>query len=170
MKAGEKRGRIEQARQACRQQGIPFTIQRRRVLEAALDLDSHPAADRVHARVAARHPGISRATVYRTLETLVRLGAITKLCHPGRALRYDSRTEMHHHLVCLRCDRVVDILDERLDSLPVPDTSKYGFRVADFRVQLRGVCRRCREMEESHEEDRRPAPAARRRGSVRRRR
>jgi Fe2+ or Zn2+ uptake regulation protein len=119
------------------------------VLEAVLDLDDHPTADRVHEAVARRDPGVSRATVYRALESLARIGVITKACHPGKAVRYDSRTEIHHHLVCLRCDTVVDIADERLDALPVPDTSSLGFDVSDFRVQLRGICRRCREQEEA---------------------
>jgi Fe2+ or Zn2+ uptake regulation protein len=99
--------------------------------------------------VARRDPGVSRATVYRALESLARMGVITKACHPGKAVRYDSRTETHHHLVCLHCDEVIDITDERLDALPVPDTSALGFQVSDFRVQLRGTCRRCRELEET---------------------
>jgi Fe2+ or Zn2+ uptake regulation protein len=87
--------------------------------------------------------------VYRALESLARVGVITKACHPGKTVRYDSRTETHHHLVCLRCDVVIDITDERLDALPVPDTSRLGFEVSDFRVQLRGICRRCRGQEEA---------------------
>jgi len=125
------------------------TQQRLVVLEAVLDLDNHPTADQVHETVAHRDPGVSRATVYRTLESLARLGVITKACHPGKTVRYDSRTEPHHHLVCLRCDAVTDIADDRLDALPVPDTTGLGFEVSDFRVQLRGICRRCRELEET---------------------
>jgi Fe2+ or Zn2+ uptake regulation protein len=88
--------------------------------------------------------GISRATVHRALETLVKLGVITKTCHPGNVIRYDGRTDVHHHLVCMRCDKVIDICDERLDAIEIPDTSAYGFQVEDFRVQFRGVCKKCR--------------------------
>jgi Fe2+ or Zn2+ uptake regulation protein len=77
------------------------------------------------------------------------MGLITKVSHPGSVVRYDNRIEVHHHLVCQRCDDVVDISDNRLDALPVPDTSAFGFEVLDLSVQLRGVCRRCREQEES---------------------
>ncbi len=142
-----KKRRIETFRRLCREKGLPLTEQRMVVLEAVLDLDDHPTADRVHEAVAERHPGVSRATVYRALESLARVGVITKACHPGKAIRYDSRTETHHHLVCLHCDTVIDITDERLDALPVPDTSPHGFKIEDFRVQLRGICRRCREQE-----------------------
>jgi Fur family peroxide stress response transcriptional regulator len=144
-----KKQRLEDFRRLCRERGLPLTEQRQTVLEEVLELDNHPTADRVHEAVARRDPGVSRATVYRALESLARIGVITKACHPGKAIRYDSRTETHHHLVCLRCDEVIDITDERLDALPVPDTSPYGFEVSDFRVQLRGICRRCRELEET---------------------
>ena len=144
-----KQRRLEAFRRLCREKGLPLTEQRTVVLEAVLDLEDHPTADRVHEAIAERDPGVSRATVYRALESLARIGVITKACHPGKAVRYDSRTETHHHLVCLRCDDVIDITDERLDALPVPDTSGYGFEVSDFRVQLRGICLRCRELEET---------------------
>lgn len=144
----EKQRRVGTFASHCHDLGLPFTSQRRMILEAVLDLDNHPSADQVHERVARRLPGISRATVYRTLETLVRLGVITKACHPGHVVRYDRRTDVHHHLICMHCDEVADISDDRLDSIPLPDTTGLGFEIADHRVQLRGICQTCREKEE----------------------
>ena len=143
-----KRSRMAEFQRLCREQGIPLTTQRRTILNTVLAHDCHPTADEVCAASAVRKARISRATVYRTLESLVRMGVITKACHPGGAVRYDGRTEIHHHLVCLRCDAVIDIADARLDTIPIPDTSALGFDVKDFRVQLRGFCRRCRRSED----------------------
>ena len=143
-----KRRRMAQFQRVCREQGVPLTTQRRTILKTVLALDCHPTADEVHAAPAVRRARISRATVYRTLENLARLGLITKACHPGGVVRYDGRTEIHHHLICLRCDAVVDIADARLDAIPIPDTSALGFDIKDFRVQLRGLCRRCRRLED----------------------
>jgi Fur family peroxide stress response transcriptional regulator len=143
-----KADRLESYRRLCRERGLVFTAQRRAILEAVLELDSHPRAEQVHATLTRRRLRASRATVFRTLESLARLGIITKACHPGSAVRYDWRTERHHHLVCLRCDRVIDIADARLDALPVPDTRRFGFVVSDFKVQLRGICKECREQED----------------------
>ena len=142
-----KEERLDLLRQACRERGLVLTPQRRAVLRAVLDLD-HPTADEVHAALVRRRSRVGRATVFRTLENLVLLGVITKACHPGNAVRYDGRIERHHHLVCLRCDRVIDISDARLDALPVPDTRRFGFVVSDCRVQVRGTCRECREQED----------------------
>jgi len=135
----------------CRERGLRCTVQRRAILEAVLELANHPTAEQVYEAVLPRLPGISKTTVYRALESLARLGVITKACHPGAAARFDGRTELHHHLICLSCDAVVDISDERLDALVVPDTSGFGFEVTDFKVQLRGICRRCREHQRREE-------------------
>ena len=142
-----KRACVELFERRCRDQGVPLTVQRRAILDAVLALGNHPTADQVHEAVNAGMPGVSRTTVYRTLETLVRMEVITKVCHPGSAVRYDARVGLHHHLVCLHCDQVIDISDAKLDALSIPDTSTWGFQVSDFRVQLRGICRRCRRME-----------------------
>lgn len=144
MKTREKQRRLEVFEQLCQERGIPCTIQRRVILQTVLDRDDHPSANQVFESVRKSGPGISRATVHRTLEILVDLGVITKTCHPGNVARFDGRIEIHHHLVCMKCNAVIDIHDEHLDSLKIPDTSAFGFEVTDFRVQLRGTCRECR--------------------------
>jgi Fur family peroxide stress response transcriptional regulator len=144
MEAREKQRRLALFERLCKERGIPCTIQRRIILQDVLDRDDHPSANQVFESVKEHAPGISRATVHRTLETLVVLGSITKTCHPGNISRYDARIEIHHHLVCMKCSTVIDIHDEHLDALKIPDTSAFGFEVNDFRVQLRGTCKACR--------------------------
>jgi Fur family transcriptional regulator, peroxide stress response regulator len=138
---------LEEFRQICRQRGLPVTVQRRRVFAAIVGRDDHPTADQIHAALVGQPPEVRRATVFRALEDLVRAGLITKACTPGRAVRYDGRTGLHHHLVCMRCDRVADFFDPRLDRVRLPDTSRQGFQVLDHRVQLRGLCQSCRRKE-----------------------
>lgn len=132
----------------CESVSLPLTGPRRAILEVMVALDgTHPTADEVHVGARERSLEIGRATVYRTLETFVELGILTKASHTGTAVRYDAITARHHHLVCLRCNGIVDIADQRLDALPVPDTSKLGFEVRDVQVQLRGLCRSCQDFE-----------------------
>ena len=141
----ERTERIELFRRMCRERGERCTVQRRVILEKVLDIDDHPSADQVFEAVESSLPGVSRTTVYRTLEHLAGMGVITKACHPGRVARFDPRLELHHHLVCLRCNQLIDFEDEALNELTMPDTSDLGFEVKDYRVQLRGICQSCRE-------------------------
>jgi Fur family peroxide stress response transcriptional regulator len=142
--ARERQDRLEQLEKLCREAGIPCTIQRRAVLEAVLGSHDHPTANQMFETVRVRNPQISRATVHRNLETLSEMGVITKTCHPGGVARYDARVDIHLHLICLRCNSIVDIDDENLSRFAIPDTSAFGFEVSDFRVQLCGICRNCR--------------------------
>jgi Fur family peroxide stress response transcriptional regulator len=143
----EKQERLDRFEKACRERGMPITVQRRSIYQAALELGTHPTADEVHAALAPHLPQISRTTVYRTLETLHQIGVITKVSHPGGVIRYDLRTNPHHHLLCLHCQRIIDFSDAQLDALRVSPPAGSDFEVRDFRVTLRGVCRRCREQE-----------------------
>ena len=144
---GSRQEHLALIERRCRERKLPATVQRRLLLETLLELDGLPQADAVFAAVQTAAPGTSRTTVYRALETFVRLGVITRACHPGHAVRYDANIDLHHHLICLRCERVIAIVNARLDALPIPDTHRQGFTVSDFRVQLRGLCRDCRDKE-----------------------
>jgi len=71
--------RMDQFEQACRKLGLSLTAQRRLVLEAICAREDHPTADLICNDVRSRLPEISRTTVYRILDTLVRTGMISKM-------------------------------------------------------------------------------------------
>lgn len=130
----------------CRQRGVPLTVQRRVIYEAVLDHGDHPTADDVYEEVRGRLPGVSRTTVYRVLETLVRLGVIGKPPSPGSVARYDKSVDRHHHLVCVHCERTVDFDDAALNRVRIPDTRRLGFTIADYSIHFMGVCQACRRL------------------------
>jgi Fur family peroxide stress response transcriptional regulator len=134
--------RMAAAAEALRARGLPLTVQRRRLLERFLTCTDHPAADALYRDVALAVPGLSRATVYRTLETLVELGLAVRIAHPGWEVRYDPRTDRHHHLVCDGCGAVLDYEAAKLDRLPLPPPST-GFTATAYTVEFRGLCRAC---------------------------
>ena len=139
--------RLGELEAACRRHGVPLTVQRRVVLETLSRRTDHPTADQLLVDVRTRLPGVSRTTVYRVLETLVRLGLAVKTCTPGSAVRFDPRTERHHHLVCLQCERVIDLHAPSLDALRLPALRTAGFEISDYSVHFRGTCPECRRRE-----------------------
>ena len=150
----EKQKRLRRFEGLCQDAGIPFTFQRRAIFQAVLDSDKHPSANEVFEAVSAVGSGISRATVHRNLELMAAMGVITKTSHPRGVSRYDGRTDIHHHLICLRCNSVVDFDDDQLNALKIPDTSSYGFEVTGFQVQFRGTCKNCREVDSAAVDER----------------
>ncbi len=103
----------------------------------------HLSADEVWARVRQRMPQISRATVYRNLQKLVRQGALT-LVHLGkRAVCFDVTLHPHDHFVCRVCGAVQDVpADEAGGTLPA--ALPQGSLVQGRSVTWYGVCVQCR--------------------------
>ncbi|MGA2382582.1 MAG: Fur family transcriptional regulator [Gemmatimonadales bacterium] len=129
---------------ACRSHGLRVTVQRRRIFEALCDRTDHPAPDQVYAAVNDTLPGVSRTTVYRVLDTLVRAGVLAKACSPSAARRVDSRTSRHHHLVCQRCDRLIDVDDEAVEHrIRAPDVRRRGFAIHGYSIYFTGLCAAC---------------------------
>jgi Fur family transcriptional regulator, peroxide stress response regulator len=128
----------------CRERGLALTEQRRAVLHAVLERSDHPTPDQVFEAVRERSPRISRRTVYRVLDTLAELGLIRRVPHPGAATRFDGKVYRHHHLVCMRCNRIVDLENRTLDAISLPKGKPQGFEICDFSVQFIGICPDCR--------------------------
>ena len=139
-----KQDKISDLEARCRERGLPMTVQRRAIFEALLDRQDHPTIDQVYEDIKTRMAGVSRTTVYRTLETFVDLGVSRKTSHVAAMARFDGNVDHHHHLVCVRCDKVVDFDDPALSRLPLPDARRAGFEVADFSVYLEGLCAECK--------------------------
>ena len=144
--AGEsKPERMARFERLCRARGLPVTTQRRTIYETILDREDHPTADQIHDVVCRRIRSISRTTVYRILDTLVELGLITKICHHGSAARFDPKVYQHHHLVCLYCDRIIDLEEQRLNQVAWPNVRRHGFEIRDYHIHFRGICAVCRD-------------------------
>lgn len=120
------------------------TIQRSLVLDAVNRLKSHATADEVYAEVAATHPNISKATVYRNLNLLSEMGMIRKLEIPGGADRFDHICKEHCHVKCEKCGRVFDIDIPYIDGLDNRVENRNGFELTGYDILFRGICSGCR--------------------------
>jgi Fur family peroxide stress response transcriptional regulator len=131
-------------RQALQASGQRFTQQRAAVFRYIVNTDVHPTADEVLLAVRHNLPGISLATVYKSLETLVGCGLAVKLTYADHSARYDGRTDPHHHARCVVCERVIDLPGELAASeIEALRHGASGFTVTGYRLELSGYCSDC---------------------------
>lgn len=137
-------GSEQKLREALEANGQRYTEQRAAVYRYLVSTLEHPTAEDVFLNVREFVPGISLATVYKSLETLVGCGLAAKLTYGDGSARYDGRTDEHHHVRCVSCGRVSDI-SGRADQREVARlaASAAGFRVTGYRLELTGVCSNC---------------------------
>ena len=131
-------------RSALEARGHRCTEQRAAVYRLLAHTTVHPTADEVFLGVRDEVPGISLATVYKSLETIVSCGLANKLSHADGSARYDGRTDPHHHARCVSCGSVSDIPGELRDSdLSYVRSGARGFQVTGYQLELTGYCPDC---------------------------
>jgi Fur family transcriptional regulator, ferric uptake regulator len=97
-------------------------------------------------RLRRTNPRIGRATVYRSIEKLVRMKVLDRIefADGTHSFRMCESDHHHHHLACNKCHRVVE-LDFCLESAQLARIGKQmSFQIADHSLTLFGLCRECR--------------------------
>lgn len=126
-----------------RSRGLKMTPQRMAIYQALVETSSHPTAEDLHRRVRRRHPMISPNTVYYTLTVLRQAGLVHEVNYWHDRSRFDANVTSHHHLICLGCRTIQDLMDEDLDRLQVARQAAGGFKIVGHRVEFQGYCAAC---------------------------
>ena len=138
---------IESFRAYLRDHNLPVTAQRVAVAEVVLGSDRHLSAEEVAREVSGRGAAVGTATVYRTLEVLVRSGLVVERDFGEGFKRFEPArdTPQHEHLLCTLCGRVTEFRDERLERMTTLAAEAHGFARQRHRLVIYGVCRACQQ-------------------------
>ncbi len=126
-----------------------LTPQRKIVLQVFMDHQGeHLSAEDVHDLLRDNRSDIGLATIYRSLELLRDIGIIDKMEFGDGCSRYelnlkDPDEHQHHHLICLKCGKVIEFSDDFLETLEKEIGKKTGFEVVDHQVKFYGYCKEC---------------------------
>ena len=124
----------------CAEKGLRITEQRRVIARVLSDAEDHPDVEALHARSAAIDPGISIATVYRTVRLFEEAGILERHEFGDGRARYEAAAEAHHdHLIDVESGKVIEFVDDELEALQRRIAEKLGFRLVDHRMELYGV-------------------------------
>ncbi len=129
--------------------GIRLTAQRRALIETIQQATSHLDAATLLKLARERAPNINRATVYRTIELLKKLGMIDELdlMHlDGEKHYYEVKTEQDHlHLACFVCGKIIEFTTPSFERLKREIAAKTAFSVQVVRLEVGGLCSDCSE-------------------------
>lgn len=124
----------------CHEKGLRITEQRRVIARVLSEADDHPDVEALHARASAIDPGISIATVYRTVRLFEEAGILDRHDFGDGRSRYEAAPEAHHdHLIDVETGKVIEFVDPELEALQKQIAEKLGFRLVDHRMELYGV-------------------------------
>ncbi|GAA0364013.1 Fur family transcriptional regulator [Bacillus horti] len=144
--------RIERIKQQLYAHNYKLTPQREATVRVILENEEdHLSAEDVYLLLKEKSPEIGLATVYRTLELLHELKVIHKINFGDGVARYDLNAEgadrFHHHLVCVQCGTVDEILEDLLGDVEKKVEKTFNFKINDHRLVFHGICYRCKDEE-----------------------
>lgn len=124
----------------CAEKGLRITEQRRIIARVLSEAEDHPDVEALHERASAVDPGISIATVYRTVRLFEEAGILERHDFGDGRARYEAAAEAHHdHLIDVETGAVIEFVDDELEALQRRIAERLGYRLVDHRMELYGV-------------------------------
>jgi len=136
-------------RRYCKANGMRFTPERQVIIEEAYRKDAHFDIESLFARIHQRHPNLklAKASVYRTIPHLVQAGLVREsYLDSGRVCYEHILGHTHHdHMKCLRCGKVREFCDSKIDEAEQKISRGENFKVVRHMHVLFGYCAACQE-------------------------
>ena len=124
----------------CHEKGLRITEQRKVIARVLSDAEDHPDVEKVYERASAIDPGISIATVYRTVRLFEEAGLLERRDFGDGRARYEEHTADHHdHLIDMQTGKVFEFNDAEVEALQVRIAKKLGYKLVGHRMELYGM-------------------------------
>jgi Fe2+ or Zn2+ uptake regulation protein len=125
--------------------GYRLTAPRRALASLISTRGDHFTADELLGESRRRRLGVTRATIFRSLDVLAELRLVERLDLPsGEHAFVACEPAHHHHIVCSRCGRSTGVEDNGLEAVALAIERQTGYRVDTHRLELFGLCPACR--------------------------
>ncbi len=136
--------RYNQMIAALKESNFRLTPQRVELVRIIAVSEGHPSASQLYAQIKNLFPTTSLATVYKTLTLLKELDQVYEVDLHDDAHYDGNRPQPHPHLICMKCNRIVDG-DVPLDQQSLSRLEKEtGFKILRQQISLFGLCADCK--------------------------
>jgi Fur family transcriptional regulator, ferric uptake regulator len=126
-----------------RARGFRMTPQRHAIMHILKASSRHLTPSQVFDKARVSVPGITEATVYRTLEFLAQTGVVQPTLDGNRHLVYEITGHDHHHVICSSCGRSLEVEHDLLRKLYKQLEVSSGYQLTNSHLTLIGLCPAC---------------------------
>ena len=121
-----------------KKEGLRFTEQRKFIWDEITSSDDHREAEDIFLSLRKKNINVSRATVYRTIDVLVKNNLVRKLDIGDAPSKYENKIDSHHHdhMICLETGDIIEFYNEELENLQDEIAKKHGYKVVRHVHQL----------------------------------
>jgi Fur family ferric uptake transcriptional regulator len=136
---------LDKFKDALKVEGLKTTPQRIAVLEEILNNNEHRESEDIYMAIKGKKINVSRATVYRTLDILVKSGFARKMNLGEGSAKYESKIDSphHDHLICSQCNDIIEFVNNDIERIQDEIAKKFQFKLQKHIHQLFGICKKC---------------------------
>ena len=104
---------------ALKKEGLRYTQQRQLIWDELCSSEDHRDAEEIYLSLRKDGVNASRATVYRTIDVLVKNKLVRKLELGDGKARYENKIDSSHHdhLICVKCGKIEEFMDDKIESI-----------------------------------------------------
>ncbi len=140
---------MERLKERLKEKGSKLTPQRRETLKVIVENQGeHLNTEEIYELVRKDCPEIGLATVYRTLQLLEEMDIVSRINLDDGCSRYEIKTDdedhQHHHLICQKCNKIIEVKIDLLEELEREIEKEYDFDIKDHKVKFFGTCSECK--------------------------
>lgn len=127
--------------------GLKITLPRRKILEILENAaDHHLSAEDIVRELSASGDDIGLATVYRVLTQFQEAGLVIRHYFESGQSVYELDHGTHHdHLVCVKCGRVEEFVDDVIETRQTEIALRSGYQITDHSLNIYGICGQCQQ-------------------------
>ena len=131
---------------ALRNEGMRYTKQRKIVWDEICQSKEHRDAEEIYLKINKNGRKVSRATVYRTIDVLVKNNLVRQLELGDGRKRFENKLDSSHHdhIVCLSCGNIQEFVDDLIEKQQDKIAIKHNFKIVRHIHQLFGLCSNCK--------------------------
>tara|TARA_B000000557_G_C20802815_1_gene456354 strand:+ start:257 stop:688 length:432 start_codon:yes stop_codon:yes gene_type:complete len=124
--------------EALKQENLKFTNQRFAIFEDVLYGKKHRECEEILQSLSKKDVNVSRATVYRTLDILVKYELIRKMDIGDGRIRYEGKIDdpHHDHMICVETGKIIEFVSDEIEMIQDKIAEEHGYEIIKHIHQL----------------------------------
>jgi len=124
-----------------REHNLKATPQRLEIINTIF-LYGHINIDSLYEEVKKKYNAISLATIYKNINAMMSNSLLEEVKLPNEKSVYEIIKEKHSHVLCKKCNNVIDI-DIELNTITNNISKELDFKVENSDLVISGICKNC---------------------------
>ena len=124
--------------EALKEEQLKTTNQRFAIFEDVVYGKKHRECEEILDSLMKKNINVSRATIYRTLDILVKYNLIRKMDIGDGRVRYEGKIDAphHDHMICVESGKIIEFVSEEIESIQDKIAQKHGYEIIKHIHQL----------------------------------